>query len=71
MGTKGKAEACGRCSMTTVMDVTTGESGHNPFEGDRIEVDEDQMRRVSPHIIALGNFKTRLTQWATRLTYGR
>lgn len=71
MGTNSKAEACGRCSMTTAMDVSSGESGHNPFDGDRIEIDEDQMRLVSPHVIALSNLKTRLNEWATRITYGR
>lgn len=70
MGTNSKAEACGRCSMTTAMDVTAG-TGKNPFDGDRIEIDEDQLRLVSPHVIALGALKQRLNEWATRVTYGR
>lgn len=71
MGTNTKAEACGRCSMTTAVDLTDGDTGFNPFDGDRIEIDESQMRMISPHVIALGAVKDRLNEWATRLTYGR
>ncbi|MFB6268246.1 MAG: hypothetical protein ABEI31_11350 [Halodesulfurarchaeum sp.] len=70
MGTNTKAEACGRCSMTTAVDLGEGE-GHNPFDGDRIEIDEDTMRMVSPHVIALSRVKRQLNEFATRLTYGR
>ncbi|MFB6071250.1 MAG: hypothetical protein ABEJ76_09520 [Halanaeroarchaeum sp.] len=70
MGTNSEAEACGRCAMSTAVDVTDG-SGSNPWEGDRIEVDEDDLRAVSGHVVALGRIKRRLDEWATALTYGR
>lgn len=71
MGTNDDApEACGRCSMTTAVDLTEG-NGENPFDGDRIEVDEDEIRSVSRHVVALGRVKERLDEWATRVTYGR
>jgi hypothetical protein len=73
MGTDGKTEACGRCSMTSVMGLTEGEddASRNPFEGDRIELSDDQLRTVSPHVVALGRLKNRLDEWATAFTYGR
>lgn len=70
MGLKDKAEACGRCAMTAAIDVTDGH-GRNPFDGDRIEVPEDELRAVSKHVIVLGNLKNRLNEWATKITYGR
>lgn len=69
MEMKESAEACGRCSMSTVVDVT---EKRNPFEGENvIEVDEDEMRTVSRHVIALGKLKDRLNDWAQSVTYGR
>lgn len=70
MGVKDKVEACGRCAMTTVVDVSDGQ-GTNPFDGDRIEVPENQLRAISRHVVVLGRFKDRLNRWATHLTYGR
>ena len=46
MRTNGNAESCGRCSMSTVVDAT--ETDGDPFEGERIEIDDDSLRRVSP-----------------------
>ena len=70
-----RAEACGRCSMTSVVsmaDDEDGESGgHDPFDGPRIEIPEDEMRRVAKPQIWLGRVKRRLDEVATRLTYGR
>jgi hypothetical protein len=65
-------EACGRCSMTSVVDVaeTDGEGGANPFDGDRIEVSEAAVRKAAFPAVWLGRAKTRLDQLATRLTYG-
>jgi len=75
MGTDGKAEACGRCSMTSVVGVAAesedGPSGRNPFVGDRIELDDDELRSASPHVVALGRLKERLDRWMTAATYGR
>lgn len=56
--------------MSTAVDVSSGR-GTNPWDGDRIEVDEREMKAVSHHVVALGKVKTRLNEWATRLTYGR
>ncbi len=60
--------------MTSMVSMTEedGESGGtNPFDGDRIEVDESELRRVSHHQIFLGRVKRRIDELATRLTYGR
>ncbi len=69
-----RTEACGRCSMTSVVSMTTedGEStGRDPFDGARIEVPESELRKVSKPQIWLGRLKRRLDEAATRLTYGR
>ena len=69
-----RIEACGRCSMTSVVSMTTDDEGageRDPFAGPRIEVADDEMRRVSKHQIWLGRVKRRLDEVATRLTYGR
>ena len=66
-----KSEACGRCSMTTVVDASDGEGGRDPFDGERIEVDADEMRTVAKPAIVLGRLKDRLDEFATRVTYGR
>ena len=68
-----KAEACGRCSMSTVVEVADdgeAEGKRDPFDGERIEVDESELRKVSP-AAWLGRVKHRLDGWATRVTYGR
>jgi hypothetical protein len=62
-------EACGRCSMTSVVDMVDGEDG-GPFDGDRIEVSEADLRRAMFPAVALGRVKRRLNGYATRLTYG-
>lgn len=74
MGGK-KSEACGRCSMTTVVGATNQDDeeggGRNPFDGARIEVPEDEMRLVAAPAVALGYVKRRLNEFANRVTYGR
>jgi hypothetical protein len=47
-----------------------GRRQRDPFAGERIEVDERQLRAVSP-AAWLGRVKGRLDAFATRLTYGR
>lgn len=68
-----RAEACGRCSMTSVVSMTEeGDGGgRNPFDGDRIEVSESEMQAVNRPAVWLGRVKRRLDEVATRLTYGR
>lgn len=73
MGGKIK-EACGRCSMTSVIDMTDdgdGEDSRNPFAGARIEVPETELRTVMFPAVWLGRVKRRLDEVATALTYGR
>ncbi|WP_158058571.1 hypothetical protein [Halorussus halophilus] len=75
MGGK-KAESCGRCAMSSVVSMTTEDEesepvGHNPFEGERIEVSEDEMELVHKPQILLGRLKQRIDDVATKLTYGR
>jgi len=64
-----KSEACGRCSMTTVVDAT--DVDRDPFAGDRIEVDEDELRTAAKPAVLLGRAKRRINEIATSLTYGR
>lgn len=70
MGSRDEAEACGRCAMTTVVDVAGDGEGADAIGEDRIEVAEEEMRRVSPHVVAMGRLKRRLNRLATKLTYG-
>jgi len=70
-------ESCGRCAMSSVVSVASenedgdgDERRRDPFGNARIEVDERQLRAVSP-AAWLGRVKRRLDEFATRLTYGR
>lgn len=67
MGGK-NTEACGRCSMSSVTDMT---SGRDPYGEDRIEVDERELRLVSAHHIVASRLKDRIDRWAQRTIYGR
>ncbi|WP_435196630.1 hypothetical protein [Natronomonas sp. EA1] len=62
-------EACGRCAMSTVVDAAT-EGERDPFGEERIEIDDDELRRLSPGAWFSG-VKTRLDDAATRFIYGR
>ncbi|MGM0606572.1 MAG: hypothetical protein ACQETB_12995 [Halobacteriota archaeon] len=67
-----RTEACGRCSMTTVIDAAVDEDGRaerDPFGGARIEIDESEAKRVSPGAW-FGGITTRLNELAVRITYG-
>jgi len=61
--------------MTSVVGVAAesedGPSGKNPFDGGRIELDDDELRSASPHVVALGRLKDRLDGWMAAATYGR
>jgi len=61
-------ETCGRCAMSSVSGVMDEE--HDPFEGERIEVEEDKLRKISPSVL-LGRVKHRIDRFVTKLTYGR
>ena len=64
-----KTEACGRCSITTVVDATDGE--RDVLGEERIEVDEREMRRMSAHHVAASRAKEWFDSLGKRLTYGR
>jgi len=70
MGTNDDVESCGRCAMSSVVETTGDEDGSDPFAGERIELEEDELRNASRHVVVLGRVKNRLNEWATRLTYG-
>ncbi|MFW5911676.1 MAG: hypothetical protein ACOCQV_02950 [Halolamina sp.] len=66
-------EACGRCSMTTVVDAVEANSEEglrDPFGDERIEIDESAIRRVSP-AAWMGTVTSRLNEAVQRLTYGK
>jgi len=73
MGGK-ESEACGRCSVSTAVDVAhtdEKEQPEQPFEGDRIEIEESTMRSVVRHEVFVGRVKDRLNQFAERVVFGR
>lgn len=69
MDTEDQIESCGRCAMSSVVESTADAA--DPFDGERIEVADEELRTASRHVVALGRLKRRLNEWATRLTYGR
>ena len=70
------AEACGRCSMSTVVGAVADDQSaeeraeRDPLAGDRIEVDESTLRRASPAGL-LGDVRDRLTAIGRRIAYGK
>jgi hypothetical protein len=73
MSDESPTEACGRCSMTTVVDAVNADSEEgprDPFGDDRIEVEESAVRRISP-VAWMGKVTGRLNEAVQRLTYGR
>lgn len=75
MGGK-ETEFCGRCAMSSVVDVASQDKDEaeraerDPFSGSRIEVDESELRRISPGAW-MGRVVERLDELATRIAYGR
>lgn len=72
MGGK-KSEACGRCSVSTVVDAADSDDeggAENPFEGERIEIEESEMRSVVRHEVFAGRVKARLNNFANRVIFG-
>ena len=71
-----QTEACGRCSMSTVIGAVNGDkdleerTDHDPFAGERIEVDESSLRRISPGGF-LSDLKQRADELGRRLSYGK
>ena len=66
-----RSEACGRCSMSTVVEtVAEAETDRDPVGDERIEVEAAALRRVSP-AAWMGRLTSRLDRVVRRLTYGR
>lgn len=66
-------EACGRCSMTVVVDAVDdeGETGReDPFGDDRIEVDERELERASPEAW-FARVSARVNQVVSSFAWGR
>ncbi|WP_435068009.1 hypothetical protein [Haloplanus sp. C73] len=66
-------ETCGRCAMSSVVGAaaaTDDDAASDPYDEDRIEVDERQLRAVSP-AAWLGRLTRRLDEYVVRLTYDR
>ena len=75
MGT-GRSEACGRCSMTSLVDAAgDGDDGErasrDPFGGDRIEVSEAELRVLAWPAVLLGRVSRRLDEFAAHVVHGR
>lgn len=64
-----RTEACGRCSISTVIDATDGE--RDVLGEERIEIDEHEIRRLSAHHVAASRAKDWLDSVGERLIYGR
>lgn len=66
-------EACGRCSMSSVVDLTTSDEDgevRDPFGDARIEVPDADLQKVMFVSVWLGRVKRRLDEVATSITYG-
>jgi hypothetical protein len=64
-----RTEACGRCSVTTVIDATG--SDRDVLGEERIEIEEREMRRTSMHHVAASRAKDWFDSLGERLIYGR
>ncbi|WP_253736631.1 hypothetical protein [Halohasta salina] len=66
-----RSEACGRCSMSTVVEtVAEEETDRDPLGDERIELEAAEIRRVAP-AAWVGRLTSRLDEIVHRLTYGR
>jgi hypothetical protein len=66
-------EACGRCSMSVVVDAVDDEGGdeeRDPFGGGRIEVDEGALERATPEAW-LSRVSSRLNDAVTGFVWRR
>lgn len=64
-----KTEACGRCSLSAVVNTTDGDG--DVIGEDRIEIEESEMRRMSAHHVAATRAKKWFDALGERLIYGR
>lgn len=66
-----RTEACGRCSMTSVVDLAGGEGERrDPFGGERIEVSESEMRIAAAPAVVAGRLKRKIDGFVANLIYG-
>ena len=66
-------EACGRCSMTVVVDAVDDDEENrpqDPFDGERIEVDERELECIPPEAW-MGRVSSRVNEAVSRLVWGR
>ncbi|WP_049937565.1 hypothetical protein [Haloplanus natans] len=63
-------EACGRCSMSVVVDAVDEDETRDPFGDERIEVDRTSMQRASPEAW-LSRLSTRVDDAVTRFVWNR
>ncbi|MFC6764278.1 hypothetical protein [Natrinema soli] len=69
-------EACGRCSMSVAVDSATADAergepaDRDPYGEARIEVDEDELRAISPSAWFSG-LTARIDDAAQRIVWGR
>ncbi|PSQ38653.1 hypothetical protein BRD08_00735 [Halobacteriales archaeon SW_10_66_29] len=47
------------------------DGGENPFDGERIEIDESEMRSVARHEVLASKVTDRLDAFATRVIWGK
>lgn len=67
-----ETESCGRCAMTSVADMTDEEGGGSPpFDGDRIELDDSELRAASFPMVLASRVKRRVDELALRLIHGQ
>lgn len=69
-----ETESCGRCAMTSVADMTDeedGRSGSPPFDGDRIELDDAELRAASFPMVFAGRVKRRIDELGRAIIHGR
>ena len=69
-------ESCGRCGLSTLVDATTGdrdadEIDETLFGGGHITVDEQDLRRVSPHLVLGERLNAWLNRCGERVIFGR
>ncbi|MFO7834486.1 MAG: hypothetical protein R6V31_10670 [Halohasta sp.] len=65
-----RREACGRCSLSTVVETVDEAADRDPFGDERIEVEEATLRQVAP-AAWMQRVTRRLDELARRLTYDR
>lgn len=71
-----ETESCGRCAMTSVADMTDGEDeggggGSPPFDEDRIELDDSELRTAAFPMVLAGRVKQRVDELALRIIHGQ